>query len=245
MEVAAALPEGEILLEGLGADRVFDEERRQVFDEAASAHRLVEIEALVEVDAPIAVLADAFAGLDAIVVKLVEPFARVVGFVGGRFGGAHAEGPVARGDGELRLLLDAHAGADAGNNACGVVALAIVADHTAEQRVHGQAQRFAANIPQRQVERAQRVLFLAPGRIEEGARHVLPKPLDILRVLADEPAGALFQHFLGTAFADAGDARVGLDGYHQVALIEERIGRGRCIHANAGDFGFGNRGECA
>src|ERR1035441_3733649 len=47
------------------------------------------------------------ARFDAIVVELIEAFAGVVGGVGGRVGGAHAERPVARGDGEVRAPLDA------------------------------------------------------------------------------------------------------------------------------------------
>ena len=126
-----------------------------------------------------------------------------------------------------------------------VVALAVIAHHAAQQRVHRQAERLAADIPQRQVERAEGVFFLAPGRIEEGARHVLPEALDVLRVLADQAAGALFEHLLGAAFADAGDAGVGLDGHHQVALIEERIRLGRRVDAHPVILVLGDCGKRA
>jgi hypothetical protein len=47
-----------------------------------------------------------------------------------------------------------------------------------------------------------------------------PKPLDVARILADQAAGALFQHVFGTAFADARDAGIGFHRHHQVALVE-------------------------
>ena len=107
----------------------------------------------------------------------------------------------------------------------------------------GRPERLALDVPQGQVERAQGVLLFASRRIEEGARHILPQPLDVVRVLADQPAGALLQHVLGAAFADAGDPGLGLHGHHQVALVEQRIGVGRFVDTDSGDLGFGDRGE--
>ena len=63
-----------------------------------------------------------------------------------------------------------------------------------------------------------------------------------LRVLADQPAGARLQQVLGPAFADSGDAGVGLDRHHHVALVEERIGVRRLIDADPRDLHFGDRG---
>ncbi len=63
-----------------------------------------------------------------------------------------------------------------------------------------------------------------------------------MRILADQPAGALFQRVLGAALADAGDAGVGLDGHHMVALIEERVGIGRLVDAHARDLHLRNSG---
>ena len=80
-----------------------------------------------------------------------------------------------------------------------------------------------------EVEGADAVGLLAAGGIEEGAVHVLPEALDELGVLADEAAGALFEHLLGTAFADPGDAGFGFDGDYEVALVEEGVGFGRCV----------------
>ena len=85
-----------IVIESLGPHRVLNEKRRERFDQVASADRVRKIEALVEVDAEIAILTDAFPNLDAILVKLVYLFARVVGRVDGRIGGPHAEGAVSR-----------------------------------------------------------------------------------------------------------------------------------------------------
>ena len=64
----------------------------------------------------------------------------------------------------------------------------------------------------------------------------------MLRVLADQASGALFQGVGETAFPDAGDARVGFDGHYRIGLIEQRIGIGRRISADARDLHFGQRG---
>ena len=53
--------DGQILQKGLSADGVFDEEGREVLDQVAAADGFGEIEALMEVDGPFAVFADAFA----------------------------------------------------------------------------------------------------------------------------------------------------------------------------------------
>ena len=62
------------------------------------------------------------------------------------------------------------------------------------------------------------------------------------RILADERAGALFERVLRSAFADAGDADVGLDRADHVALVEELIQIGRLVDANARDLRFRQRG---
>src|SRR5690349_23616768 len=53
------------------------------------------------------------------------------------------------------------------------------------------------------------------------------------RILADEAAGALLQGVLRTAFADAGDPRVGLDRHDHVALVEERVEVRRLVDPDA------------
>src|ERR1700675_1132608 len=85
----------QILLESFGADRVFDKERRQVFDEPAPSNSVRQIEPLVEIDTEVAVLADAVARLCAIVVKLVYSFASVVGGIGRGGSGVHPERAIA------------------------------------------------------------------------------------------------------------------------------------------------------
>ena len=59
------------------------------------------------------------------------------------------------------------------------------------------------------------VFLFTPGRIEEGAAHILPEPFDILRILADQTSGALLQRIFRTALADPRDAGIGLDRDHQ------------------------------
>ena len=96
--------------EGLGADRIFDEEGGEIFDQVAAANGVGEVEALVEVDAPVAVFADTFARLRAFVVELVHSFVRVVSGVGGK----RPRRPSGRRDSRLRwwlgAFLDAHPG---------------------------------------------------------------------------------------------------------------------------------------
>ena len=112
-----------------------------------------------------------------------------------------------------------------GIDAGGVVALAIIARHAAQNGVDRLVERLAFDVPQRQIERAEGVHLLAPRRIEVGAVHILPEALDVLRILSDQAAGALLQSVPRSAFADARDAGIGLHLHHQVALVEERIRR--------------------
>ena len=216
--------DGQVLKEGFSADGVFNEEGREVLDLVAAADGFVEIEALVEVDAPFAVFADTFARGGALIAEVRDAFAGVEGGVGGHVHGAEAEGAIAGFDGEAGAILDGHAGGDAGDDAGGVVALAIVADHAAEELVDGEVLDLALDVPEGEVECADGVGALAAGGIEEGAVHVLPEVLDVLRVAADEAAGGGCEKIFGAAFADAGDAGVGLDGDDDVALVEEGCG---------------------
>src|SRR5262249_34916067 len=72
---------GNVLEEGFGADGIFDEERVVLLDEVAAADSVGEVEALVEVDAPVAVFTDAFAYLFAFFADFVDALARIEGGV--------------------------------------------------------------------------------------------------------------------------------------------------------------------
>jgi hypothetical protein len=102
--------------------------------------------------------------------------------------------------------------------------------------VHGHIQRFALDVPEREVERAERVRLLAPGRVEPGDVRFLPDRFDPEGILADERAGALLERVLRPALADPGDADIRFDHHHHVALIEERIEVGRPIDPDARDL---------
>jgi len=102
--------------------------------------------------------------------------------------------------------------------------------------MHGQLEYLALQVPQRQIECAQGIFFFTPRRIEERARHVLPEPLDMLRVLPDQPPRALFQRVDESAFANAGDTGVGFDRHHGIGLVKQRIGRGRRVGAHPRDL---------
>ena len=86
-------------------------------------------------------------------------------------------------------------------------------------------------------------VFSRPGADRRSAVHVLPEPLDVLRIAADQPAGALLQHVLRSAFADARDSGVGFDGDHHIALIEQRIGIRRQVGAHPRDLHFRKSAE--
>ena len=78
--------------------------------------------------------------------------------------------------------------------------------------------------------------FLAASGIEEGPVHVLPESLNVLRIAADQSPGGLGQHLLRSAFADSGDAGIGLDRHHHIALIEQRVRVRRKIRSHARDL---------
>ena len=118
----------------------------------------------------------------------------------------------------------------------------MVAHRAAQDLVHRQPQRLALDVPERQVQRAQRVDLLPARRIEPGDVHLLPERLDLERVLADQRPGALFQRVLGAAFADARDADVGLHRDDHVALVEQRVQVRRFVDANPRDLRLGKRG---
>ena len=75
--------DGQVLKEGLGADGVFDEEGGEVLNHVAAADGVGEIEALVEVDGPVAVFADTFAHGGAHIAHGGDALAGVVGGVDG------------------------------------------------------------------------------------------------------------------------------------------------------------------
>ena len=87
-------------MKGFGADGVFNEERSEIFDLVATADGIVEVEALVEVDDPFAIFADAFARSGTLVAEMRDALARVVGGIGGKVAGTEAEGAIAGFDGE-------------------------------------------------------------------------------------------------------------------------------------------------
>ena len=89
------------------------------------------------------------------------------------------------------------------------IAFEIVAVHAAEQVIDRHIQRFALEIPQRQVERTQGMDFLPARRVEPRAIHILPAAFDRERVLADQPAGTLLQRVAGAPFADADQIGLG------------------------------------
>ena len=161
---------------------------------------------------------------------------RIEGGIRGRVGRAHAEGAIAGSNGRRRAILHAHAWLDPWYDAACVVALAVIPRHATQDFVNRQFQHLAFDVPQRKIERAERMFSFAPRRIKERPRHVLPQPFDMLRVLPDQPPGTLFQCIGKTAFANTGDSRVGLDGHHRIGLIEQWVRVGGRISPYARDL---------
>ena len=209
----------------------------------AAANGFGEVEALVKVDAPVAVLAHAFAHRRAIRLELVEALVGVERGVGRGVGGAHAEGAVAGRDGgwarSLRPMPRWMPGMTAGR----VVAFAIVADRAAEHGMDRQAVHFARECPTGPG-RARRSRPSSRGRADR--RRSASCPARGVRCGCGSWPMSRPAHWsssvLGSTFADSGDAGVGFDGHHHVALVEKRIGVRRLIDADPRDFHFGDGG---
>ena len=213
----------QVFAEGLRTHGILDEEGRKRFDQVASANGVRQIESLMKINAPVAVFAHAFARLQAFLVKLIQFLSRIERGIRRRVRRAHTESAVTGGNGSRRALFHAHSRLDPGNDAGCVVAFAIIPHHAPQDFVNRQLQHFAFDVPQRQIERAERMFFFPPRRVKKRPRHVLPQPFDMLRVLADQASGALLQSIRKTAFTNARYSRVGLDRHHGVGLIEQRI----------------------
>ena len=116
-----------------------------------------------KVDAPIAVFADTFARLRAIDQNLVDALVSVVS----RLIGVDAASMRIARDSPLPSwpapVLDSHAWLNTWNDARRVVALAVVAHHPTEYCVHGQLLHLTFDVPQRQIECADRVDLLTAG----------------------------------------------------------------------------------
>ncbi len=242
------LPElGKVLQRVLVADRVFDEEGVVRFDSLAGTQRVVQLEALVKVDAPVAVRAHALAHVLAFLFHPAHHRARVVDAADRNIARRHTECAIPgfhRGTG---ALLEAQPGArrrPCRRGAPSRIALAVVARRSAEQFVHRNAEGFSLDVPQREVQRPERVRFLPPRRIEPRDVRFLPDRLGAERALTDQRSRALLQRVFGATLADAGNADIGLDRHDHGALVEQRIQVRRSINPHPRDFGlrqFGHR----
>src|SRR2546429_8378062 len=120
-----------------------------------------------KIDAEIPVLPYAFARLHAFLVKLIHLLVRIEGGIRGRVGRAHAEGTIAGSNGRRRAILHARAWLDPWYDAACVVALAVIPRHATQDFVNRQFQHLAFDVPQRKIERAERMFSFAPRRSEE------------------------------------------------------------------------------
>ena len=100
----------------------------------------------------------------------------------------------------------------------------------------GDAEGFALEIPESEVEGSDGVGFLAAGGIEEAAEHQLPEVLDTGGVLANQLSGNLADEVRGAAFANPGQAGIGFNGDDVKTLVDHRAGDGGFVIANAGNL---------
>src|SRR6266508_4619321 len=99
----------------------------------------------------------------------------------------------------------------------------LVAREAAEQFVDRDAQRFALDVPEGDVDGGDGGGGDLAGREEAAPEHLLPEVLDAAGVLADEEGLEVLDHALDgelaagdAALADAGDALVGVDDDEEV-----------------------------
>ena len=227
---------GDVRQRVLVAHGVLDEERVVGLDRLAAAQGVAKVEALMEVDAPVASGSDSLACLPAFLLDAPHDGARIEDVADGDVARSHPERAIARLDGRARALAEAQLRVRPRRRRAREVALAVVAGGASEQLVHRHVQRLALDVPERQVQGAQRVRLLAARRVEPGDVRLLPDGLDPERVLADQRARHLLERVLRAALAEARDAEVGLDRDQHVALIEEGIQVRRPVEADAGDL---------
>src|SRR5262249_20322642 len=189
--------------------------RLQLFELRAEPDRIGEVETSVIINGPVAVFADAFANLAALLDGSAHRGVRVED-AAGTIGDGGAQRAEAGFDTGMRGLFQVAFAREAGG-----VAFDMVMSEAAKQFIDRHAEGFALDVPQRHIESAERMQLLAAGRIEVAAVHELPQVVDSRRVFADQHRTALGDSVLGAAFAHAGDALVGLDGDDVLALVEE------------------------
>ena len=97
-----------------------------------------------------------------------------------------------------------------------------------KQVVQRELQRLSFDVPERHVEGTLAMDLFTPRRVEPIHVHVMPDLLDVERALPDEAACKILDQIGRAAFADAGDADIGLDGHEHAALVE------RAVHGTGG-----------
>src|SRR5258708_24478568 len=108
-DVDLAAQDRKVLQEGFSPNRVFDEERGQVLDLVTAPDGIGQVKALVEIDNPIAVFADAFPRLGTLVAKMGNSLSGVVSSIGGEVPPARSESAITNPPGGVGAFLYAPA----------------------------------------------------------------------------------------------------------------------------------------
>src|SRR5436305_2288095 len=125
-----------------------------------------------KIDRPVAIFAHPVAHLGANVAHSGNTFARVVDGVDRDRERIKPIETVSRLDRQASTVLERGVASNAGNHPRRVVALAEVTGLSAEKLMHGHAESFAFDVPQRKIYGSDGAGPLAPGRIKVGAIHI-------------------------------------------------------------------------
>ena len=208
-----------------------------------------------EVDGPVAILADSIADLLAHLERLVDHLAVVIALAAvGSVGAVKAEGAVTELDTGSRGLAKASRTREPGR-----VALDVISREPAQQLIGRYAKSLALDIKQCEIESPEGVNLFAPGWVEILAIHQLPEVLNARWILADDNSGELLYRVPMAALADPRDPLVGLDRHDMARLVEDRtrtlaahvvVAHPRDFHPREGCFEAGGgqaerkRSEC-
>ena len=233
-------PDGFVNLLVFRPHDVFDKIRLHLFEGLTDFDAFGSVETGVQIHRPLAAPAhrriDSFAELDGflgVVVKIERVFAAA----------ARGSNPVGTQTGFDAILGASFLRFCFRSPEPGRVTFDVLARRPAEEFVDGHTQGLAFEIPERHIQGTLRVEFFPAGRIKHPPVEVLPDVLDAERVFANHHLGALLDHILGAALANADNAAVGFDLDNAASLIKKRfVVAGGGVVPDFGNFQLGHGG---